>query len=522
MTDSFAPVSPETPRDSDRLRELGYDQELRRGLGLLDNVAIGFAAISPVVALYGVAFVGMVVAGGAWLWMLPIALVGQCLLLALYSELASEFPIANAAYQWTRRLIGPKYGWFNGWVGLCAYAVANTTIAYLAAPWALTLVGVEPTANAIVLTGMVLVVVSSLVNVGGVNVLKQAVRVGIAAEVLASVGVGLVLLVAFREQGASVLFDTLGAEELSGGSTAAALLAALAIAGWVFIGFDACGLTSEETMDAARSVPRTVWIAMLSVAAIVILNAFAVTLAHPNLEDVVAGNDADPIHTAVVSSFGSWSGRPFAAVTLIAFLACLMAAQGITARAIYSVARDDVLPGSGLLRTVDRRQVPFAAIVVTTVIACLGLLLGLHSAAIGSVITFLAAGGRRAVRTRRARRQRPRGRVAGVRDGQHRVAAGLPRTARSAVVPGLGGTTRARDHRLRRPGIPRPRETGPTPRFAADSLARLGAERQPRQLHTGREPELGEDVAEMRVDRPRREEELRGDLLVRETFRHVA
>jgi amino acid transporter len=388
MTDSFAPVSPETPRDADRLRELGYDQELRRGLGLLDNVAIGFAAISPVVALYGVAFVGMVVAGGAWLWMLPIALVGQCLLLALYSELASEFPIANAAYQWTRRLIGPRYGWFNGWVGLCAYAVANTTIAYLAAPWALTLVGIEPTANAIVLTGMVLVVVSSLVNVGGVNVLKQAVRVGIAAEVLASVGVGLVLLVAFREHGVSVLFDTLGAEELSGGSTAAALLAALAIAGWVFIGFDACGLTSEETMDAARSVPRTVWIAMLSVAAIVILNAFAVTLAHPHLEDVVAGNDVDPIHTSVVSSFGSWSSRPFAGVTLIAFLACLMAAQGITARAIYSVARDGVLPGSTLLRRVDRRQVPFAAIVVTTVVACLGLLLGLHSAAIGSVITF--------------------------------------------------------------------------------------------------------------------------------------
>ena len=41
------------------------------------------------------------------MWVLPVALAGQCLLLAVYSELASEFPIAGGAYQWTRRLVGP-------------------------------------------------------------------------------------------------------------------------------------------------------------------------------------------------------------------------------------------------------------------------------------------------------------------------------------------------------------------------------------------------------------------------------
>jgi amino acid transporter len=69
-----------------------------------------------------------------------------------------------------------------------------------------------------------------------------------------------------------------------------------------------------------------------------------------------------------------------------------MAAQGITARAIYSVARDGVLPGSALLRTVGRRRVPIGATVATTTVAWAGLLLGLHSAAIGSLITFGTAG----------------------------------------------------------------------------------------------------------------------------------
>jgi amino acid transporter len=196
----------------------------------------------------------MTVAGGAWLWMLPVALAGQCLLLILYSELSSEFPVANATYQWSRRLLGPRYGWFNGWVGLCAYAVANTTIAYLGAPWALVVLGMTPTANAIVVTGVLFVLVCSLVNACGVDALKRAVKAGIGAEVVASVGVGLVLLLAFRHQGFAVLHHTLGAEAHSGGSTGAALLAALAVGGWVFLGFDACGLTAEATVDAARHV----------------------------------------------------------------------------------------------------------------------------------------------------------------------------------------------------------------------------------------------------------------------------
>jgi amino acid transporter len=374
--------------DAERLRELGYEQELRRGLGIFDNVAMGFATISPVVGLYAVVLVGLVVAGPAWIWVLPVALAGQCLLLAVYSELASEFPISGGAYQWSRRLVGGRYAWFNGWVAICAYAVANTTIAYLGAPWALTVLGIQATAHAIVVTGVVFVLVCSLVNVYGIDLLKRAVRAGIAAEIAALVVIGVALLLAARESDFAVLTETMGAEALSGGSVFAALLAALAVAGWVFIGFDACIGASEETRDAARHVPRAVWIALLSVAALVMLNAVAATLAHEDLAAVVAGEDPDPVTSAVVGSFGSWSMRPFAAVVLVAFLACGMAAQGLTARGIYSIARDGVLPASRLLRRVDARQAPIGGLVATTIVACLGLLLGLESAAIGSIIAF--------------------------------------------------------------------------------------------------------------------------------------
>jgi amino acid transporter len=381
-------IAPPVDADAARLRELGYEQELDRRLKIFDNVALGFAGISPVVGLYAVVLVGTVVAGPAWVWVLPVALLGQCLLLVVYAELASEFPIAGGAYQWSRRLLGGRYGWLAGWVAICAYAVANTTIAYLGAPWALTLLGMDATPNAIVVTGIVLVVVCSLAGAFGVGVLGRVVKAGIAAEIVASVGIGLALLLVFREQDLSILTDTLGAEALSGGSMLAALLAALAVGGWVFIGFDVGVGASEETKQAARNVPRAIWVALLSVGVLVILNAVAATLAHPDPAAVVAGEDVDPVTTAVVTSFGSWSTKPFAGVVLTAFLACGMAAQALTARTIFSLARDGALPASRFLRTVDRRKVPIGAIAVTALVACLGLLLGLDSAAVGSLIAF--------------------------------------------------------------------------------------------------------------------------------------
>jgi amino acid transporter len=73
-------------------------------------------------------------------------------------------------------------------------------------------------------------------------------------------------------------------------------------------------------------------------------------------------------------------------------VACGISAQALTARTMFSVARDGVLPASGLLRSVDRRRSPLGATIVTAVVACLGLLLGLNSAAVGSLIAFGTAG----------------------------------------------------------------------------------------------------------------------------------
>jgi amino acid transporter len=388
-TQPAAGVAATDAHDASELHDLGYDQELRRGLGVLGNIAMGFATISPVVGLYAVVLVGMLVAGPMWVWALPVALLGNLLLVSVYSELSSQYPISNGAYQWTRRLVGPKYAWLAGWLSVCAYLAANTTIAYLAAPWFWTLFDAVPTPNELVATAAAFIVVASLVNAYGIDMLRRIVALGIAAEAVASVLVGLVLLLFFNRHGLAVLFDDMGTvHTFFGGSSLAALMAVLAVAGWAFIGLDACVATAEETHDAARNVPKALWGAMLAVGALVLLNAFAVTLAHPDLAKVVAGADLDPVTTAVVSNFGAWAAKPFVLVVIVAFFACGLAAQGATARSVYSMARDGVLPLSSQLRKVNARQAPIGGIVAVTVVGIAGLLLALNSAAIGSLIAF--------------------------------------------------------------------------------------------------------------------------------------
>jgi amino acid transporter len=378
----------DTARDEERLRELGYDQELKRGLGVMGSVAMGFATISPVVGLYAVLLVGTMVAGPAWVWALPVCLAGQCLLIAVYAELAAEFPLSGGPYQWARRLMGPGYGWYTGWLSVWSYLVANTTIAYLAAPWVCALTGVAPTARHLVAIAAAFVVACSLGNTFGIGLLRRLVWLGIVAEAVAAVLIGLSLLLVFRLHDPRLLFQMMGAQRSSGGSVAGALLAAIAVGGWAFIGFDACVQTSEETRDAARHVPRAVWWALLSVGGLVLLNAFAVELAHPDPARIVAGSDADPVTTAVVAAVGGWSAKPFVLIVLISFLACGLAAQGASARAVYSMARDGMLPWSRFLRLIGHRQTPLGGTVAVTVVGVTGLLLALSSVAIGSLIAF--------------------------------------------------------------------------------------------------------------------------------------
>ena len=230
--------------------------------------------------------------------------------------------------------MGGAYGWLTGWVAICAYLVANTTIAYLGAPWALALAGIAPTPGGSWPRAWCWSWSCAASGRSASTCSDGRCKLGIAAEAIASVGHRPRAAAGVPRAGPRVFTHTLGAEALSGGSVLAALLAALAVGGWVFIGFDACVGASEETQRrrAARA-PRDLDRPAERRRAGDAERGGRRRWRTPIRRRSSPGTDVDPVTTAVdrlVRLVVRRSRSP--RWCSLAFLACGMAAQSLTAR----------------------------------------------------------------------------------------------------------------------------------------------------------------------------------------------
>jgi amino acid transporter len=355
--------------DERQLEEFGYKQELPRVLRLWTNWAIGFAFISPIVGLYTVVALGASTAGPAWVWSVPIVIAGQLLVALVYAQLAARWPIAGGIYQWSRRLIGPRYGWWAGWIYVWALILTLSTVAYAGGGFLGSLLGVDsPTTGQSILLALLMMAITTSVNVIGLQLLRYTVNIGIACEAIASVGIAIALILFFRQQPVSVLTDTSAVAD--GGSYFPAFIAAIAIAGWVILGFDACGSVAEETRDAARQVPRAIVFSLMAVGIVDVLAAIALVLGNPDLPAMVSGEQADPVSAAVIAGLGSWAETPFLAVVVTSFIACGIAVQGATVRVVFSYSRDRMFPGASLWsRVAEWNRSPVYATLLVAVLS---------------------------------------------------------------------------------------------------------------------------------------------------------
>jgi amino acid transporter len=365
------------------------DQGLKRKFGFWTSFGVGFTFISPVVGLYSIIGIATFAAGPMWVLTLPVVLFGATLIALIFAELASAFPIAGGIYQWSRRLGGTKYGWFAGWIYVWTIALGIGANCYFGSLWLTELLGISPSPGGQVLWALVVLAAVTFSNLAGHRVLSFIVNLGLAAELLGSVVVGLVLLIAFRHHPVSSLGQNLGASAHFGGSVMGSMLAAAAIGGWAFLGFDAAGTLSEEVQNPRRAVPRAMICSLLGVGVLIILNASGVTLSFPHLGSVITGQTTDPITPTVTASFGSWASGPLQAVAFIAFLVCSSSIQASTMRVIYSLSRDGVIPGSRALARTDKRGIPVPALVVSVIVSVGVICLGLQSVAFSTMLALI-------------------------------------------------------------------------------------------------------------------------------------
>lgn len=268
----------------------------------------------------------------------------------------------------------------------------NAAAAFSASVFAAAIFGIaDPGTQTRVAVAIAFTLLATLVNILNRRILKVFIVLSVACEVIASLIVGTILLAFHRQNDFSVLLS--GFQD---GGTAFALgpfLAAVAIVGWAFIGFESAGDLAAEVKRPERNVPLAQIASLLLVAATVMYAGLALILAIPDLDAVTSGDVGDAILAALAGNLGPEVVVPMSVIVCIGFTAGIAAVSSALSRTVHALAVRHSLPGSAhLIKLSQRDALPRNALILTATATCVVLLL---SVSIGffDVMIAMSTGG---------------------------------------------------------------------------------------------------------------------------------
>ncbi|MDR7288053.1 MULTISPECIES: APC family permease [Mycolicibacterium] len=319
-------------------------EHFKRSIGLVSNFSLGFTYLSPGAGVLSIFAVGLAIAGPPSIWWFPIVAVGQILVALVFGEVVSQYPITGGIYPWTRRLWGRRYAWMAAWIYMAALVVTTTSVVQFSIPFLAKLFHIPLNQDTNLAIALALLLIAFGLNSTGTKTLARVARIGFYCELVGVVALGLYLLLFKRQHPFGVFFDSFGVA--GDGPYIGAFLMAALVGLWMFYGFEACGDVAEEVENPERKIPVAMILTIVIglVAAMIAYAGFV--LAAPNLEEIVAGNVADPIPDIVRDSAGEFGMNLLLIVAATVFLSAVLSQQAALSRLIFSFARDNMLPRS--------------------------------------------------------------------------------------------------------------------------------------------------------------------------------
>jgi amino acid transporter len=288
------------------------------------------------------------------------------------AELGTRIPLAGYAYQWSARLVNPTYGWFVGFAGLLYMAVGGGAIMLgVASPLLLSEFNVDhPSARLVLAVAIILSLLPVVINIISIQVAARVNNIAVFTEIAGTVVFGVLLFVLWGVHakpdpyGASILTST--TSTLHNPTWYAFALAGL-LGAFTLVGFELAADMSEDAVNPVRSVPRGVLWAVGGSAVLGMVALIGFTIAIPSLKAVESSSL--PLLTIAGYWLPSWLVKVFVAFVVFSMFAILVVGSGAQARLVYSLARDNMLPFSRILRKVNARsQTPIIALLVLAVI----------------------------------------------------------------------------------------------------------------------------------------------------------
>lgn len=361
-------------------------------MSFMENFALGFTYLSPVVGVYSVFAFGLAAGGPPMIWSYGIAGLGQLLVALVFGEIVSQFPITGGLYPWCRRLVGPRWGWMAGWIYGWALFVTVAAVAVGAGPFLALLLGFAATPLTITAIALILVAIATSINLCGTKILARVAYFGFLCELAGALVVGCYLLIFARVNPLGIILDPGGAA--AGGSYLGAFLAAALVGLYSCYGFEACADVAEETPRPEEAIPRAMRMTIYVGVGASIFICFALILATPDIGQVVSGSEKDPIGVILTSSFGPVGAKAVAVVVLVSFISCVLSLQAAASRLLFAFGRDRRLFLNEKLAALSATtKVPGNALVVAGMVPALIVVLGhFLQDALTTIISFAVVG----------------------------------------------------------------------------------------------------------------------------------
>lgn len=349
--------------DEAMLAELGYKQELHRGMSGFSNFAVSFSIISVLSGCITTFYLAMD-AGGPSAINLGWPLVGimvLCVALAM-AEVCSVYPTAGGLYYWAGKLARRNkrvWAWYVGWFNFLGEVAVTAAIDYGAAiTWMalLNLVfGLEVSLVSTFVAFLVIIGLHGLLNTFGVSLVKVLSDVS-AWWHLAGVAVIVAVLWLVPDQHQSLDFTFTGFVNETGWSSGIyVFLIGLLLAQYTFTGYDASAHIAEETksasVEAPKGIVRSVWVSLLAGWVLLI----AITAAIQDYAATRASDTGLPVAQVFIDSAGRNLGIALLFICAVAQFFCGMASVTANSRMSYAFSRDNALPGSRFWAKVNPR-----------------------------------------------------------------------------------------------------------------------------------------------------------------------
>jgi len=381
------------------LHGMGYAQELSRSMSKFSNFAISFSIIcilSGGINSFAQAISSVGGAGAGIGWIVGCILSGMFAL--SMAQIASAFPTAGGLYHWGSILGGRFTGWITAWLNLLGLITVlgaiNIGTAYFFAGTFGSMFGFTGTDMQVVTFVAVITAIQALFNHLGIKI--TTILTDISGYIIFATTAVLVLACLFYAPAIDIsrLWTFTNYSGAAGGNVFPAsdnmgylFLLCLLLPVYTITGYDASAHTSEETLNAATSVPRGIVTSVFWSSLIGWIMICAITLAIPDLA-VAAGQGWTMFYATMDAIMPAGLKNVLYLGILITQVLCGLATVTSASRMLFAFSRDGGVPGfSKALATVSPKyRTPVSAIWTATVLCILYVILAMSIKIAGTSI----------------------------------------------------------------------------------------------------------------------------------------